>query len=688
VNDASSSRTPALWLAAAGLLLAGALAALVWGLNGRLGLLYAGLYVVATLPGWPIGFALFGRRHAAGWIGGIVVGYGLTSLLLWMAVRYGFHSIRACGLAWVAVTVVTWLAAGWRRTPLVELPAWRRSDSLALLLVLVIVPALCSSPFLHVGRPEPDGGRAYRAYFTMDFFWHTALTAEVSKFSSPPRNPYWAAQPLNYYWGYFLLPSFVIGNAPAKIGLEIMPTLLINALMTGTLMISAVFLLAWAAFPRPAPVAVSVALVVVASSAEGLFTIVDLLHRGRPLSMMRELNIDAISAWHYNSLRIDGLQRSLWWVPQHAMACALGLVALLVMAPRTRRPAGAILLAGTALGLSLCTSPFIGGAFSLVFGLAFALESIRSPRELLRGGLRHALAALPVVVALAWCVSTGVLAGTSGAVKVGWGGLVPHFPVRALILSLGPVLLPAALGLWPGLRRATPLTTSLAGLLVGLGVYYFAWMPLDEAYIGFRAGQIMMMTLPALMAAALAWLYDQGGMRRAAPAVVAIAIAGVPTLAVDWYNAQDTTFRDEGPGFKWTQVITPDEQAAFQWIRRSTPADATVQMEPTVRDRDTWTMIPTFAERRMAAGLAFPLLQEKVFEERSNRARRMYETFDATEAWRIARELGVDYVYFDRTEQKAFPPEAVGKFAAHPEYFGPAFANDEVRIFRVIQPGA
>ena len=131
--------------------------------------------------------------------------------------------------------------------------------------------------------------------------------------------------------------------------------------------------------------------------------------------------------------------------------------------------------------------------------------------------------------------------------------------------------------------------------------------------------------------------------------------------------------------------MTPDEQEAFRWIRRATDPQATVQMEPVSRGRDSWTVIPAFGQRRMAAGMAYALLHRPEFDERSNRARRMYETPDAAEAWGIARELGVDYLYVDRVERQNVPPASLDKFDAHPEHFRLVFSNREVRIYGVVR---
>ncbi len=52
----------------------------VLAVGGPSGIVYALLFALATIPGLPLGFALFGRRHAAGWIAGTLFGYALTAL--------------------------------------------------------------------------------------------------------------------------------------------------------------------------------------------------------------------------------------------------------------------------------------------------------------------------------------------------------------------------------------------------------------------------------------------------------------------------------------------------------------------------------------------------------------------------------------------------------------------------------
>ena len=307
-------------------LFAACLATVLWIASGAAGLLYLPLYALATLPGLPLGFALFGRRHAAGWIGGALLGYGLTQLALWIAIASGFGSGVTATLAWLALSAATFsLARLIGPGPAIEMPQWTASDTHALLLVLLLVPAVMGPPYRNLGRADETGTRYYRAYFTADFVWHSALAYELGKFSLPPRNPYLAPRAMNYYWTYFLLPATVAETAPVGVLRNVEACLKANAVLSGVLMIGALFLLVRTATDRPAPAAVAVSLAVLAASAEGVYEIRTLLATGRPLSALLDTNIDAITNWRFGGLRIDNIPRSLWYTPQHTTSIALGL---------------------------------------------------------------------------------------------------------------------------------------------------------------------------------------------------------------------------------------------------------------------------------------------------------------------------------------------------------------------------
>ena len=645
-------------------------------------LLYVGLYVIAVLPGVPLGRRAFGARHPAAYVAGAILGYAMTSLALWGAIALGTTGALAFVVAWaVALACGVALAAALRGAT-VPLFHWRRGDSAALAALLALTLIVAVPPFARVGQRDARGARLYRAYFTADFVWHMALTAEIGKFEMPPRNPYLASEPIHYYWSYFLVPATIASRGPTPVRF-VERSLKVNACASALLLVSAVFLLARAAVPRAGPAAVATALVIVASSAEGVYGIWRLLHDGRPLEHLRDLNIDALSNWYFQGLRVDGLPRCFWYVPQHSMAYAGGVIALLVaVSGGATASIGTILVAGLALGASVMNNPFVGGVFAIGYGATILFRAL--PAREWRGVMRHLLAALPVVAAVWWCAANQMLEGAGGTVQFGMIGYAARRPLWNLLLSLGPALVPALAGLWP--RRDLPCRAALPALVmlpIGLALMHLVRLSVDASWVGFRAGQILLVTMPALIARTAADLTTAGWRRMAAGALLILAFAvGLPETIIDWRNARDTANRGRGPGFAWTIAVTPAEQDAFRWIQRATAIDAIVQMEPIARGRETWSLIPSFAGRRMAAGLPISLLNVPAYREGSATVRQMFSTMDALEAHQIARTLGIDYIYADRVERRAYP-EGVAKFAARPELFAPVFANSEVVIYGV-----
>ena len=132
---------------------------------------------------------------------------------------------------------------------------------------------------------------------------------------------------------------------------------------------------------------------------------------------------------------------------------------------------------------------------------------------------------------------------------------------------------------------------------------FFVTLTVDLFWVGFRTGQIFFVLAPAIVARGFVLLWRPRLKRFGVALALLVVMTGAPTTVIDAYNAQDVTNRSMGPGFHWTVVVTPAEREAFAWIKANTPPGAVVQAEPTARGRETWSLIPSFAERRMAAGL-------------------------------------------------------------------------------------
>ena len=102
-----------------------------------------------------------------------------------------------------------------------------------------------------------------------------------------------------------------------------------------------------------------------------------------------------------------------------------------------------------------------------------------------------------------------------------------------------------------------------------------------------------------------------------------------------------------------------------------------------VRGREHWTLIPSFAGRRMAAGLPISLLPLPEYlravgacEDHLRDGQRRLRRRDSP------RRMRIDYLYVDATDAHAYP-DGVRKFDEHPELFARVFASGDVRVYRV-----
>jgi uncharacterized membrane protein len=174
---------------------------------------------------------------------------------------------------------------------------------------------------------------------------------------------------------------------------------------------------------------------------------------------------------------------------------------------------------------------------------------------------------------------------------------------------------------------------------------------------------------------------------RASRAAVTVLVAGIlvigaPTVVVDTRNASDIANLGQGPGFPWTLTVTPGQQAALAWVKHHTPQRAVVQMDTIARGRGHWSFIPTFAQRRMAAGLPISLLPRPEYQRLSEQVRTIFDARDAGTAHETARRLRINFLWVDAVERRTYP-DGSATLAAAPEYFMPVFDNGDVQVYRV-----
>ena len=94
------------------------------------------------------------------------------------------------------------------------------ADVVAVSILIILTAGIVVRPFSRVASPLPDGGRAYRAYFTADFIWRMAVAAELAKGDVPPVNPFHRNDYLHYYWLPHLLPAAEYREMRGAVSLE------------------------------------------------------------------------------------------------------------------------------------------------------------------------------------------------------------------------------------------------------------------------------------------------------------------------------------------------------------------------------------------------------------------------------------------------------------------------------------
>ncbi|MCC7126997.1 MAG: hypothetical protein IT178_19280 [Acidobacteria bacterium] len=644
-------------------------------------LLVALQYVAYTLPGVLLVRAAAGP--GAGWLApltfGPFIGFGascLSLLALWtLGARSGWLLVVPPLLVMPLVPLARRARQRW------PFPTTVHGDLRAIALVLFLVPAIAGPPLAHVGQ-QLDAGKAYRAYFTADYVWRRAVVAELAKGDMLPVNPFFTNDPLHYYW----LPHLYSAVA-YRTGGDLDHLLLMNSLVTNVAFVGFLYGFARLLTARPWAAAAGVVTAIAATSFEGTYALWQYWHEGAPLSLVRYLNIDAVSRWMLQGMPIDGLARVLFYQPHHATGYGLGFLGVLAVTTRQRRfDPLAFAVGGTLLGLSLLMSSFAGLMFTTVAALWEAASVLRAGAWW-RASVHFAAAALPLALAAALVTALHYVDTGGSVISVGPNRVAFHRVLESTVLSFGPIIPIALLASWAlwGARDARGLM--FAALAITCVVYYFYVDIRDhqDVYVGWRVGHLWFIAMAALAAHAWTWLAEQspGPLRTGIGLMLGgCALVALPTTVIDIYNTQDVYNWAQGPGFTWTLVLSPDEQDALQWIRRNTAPNAVFQLDALQRGVQGWAYLPAFAERRMSVGLPISMVPIYKYQQGVQGIGWIFDTATASSAHDLARKAGIDYLYIGSPERRRHPG-AEARFDAAPEYFELAFRNAEASIYRV-----
>jgi len=274
------------------------------------------------------------------------------------------------------------------------------------------------------------------------------------------------------------------------------------------------------------------------------------------------------------------------------------------------------------------------------------------------------------------------------------GGSVVAFGVNRLAmhsfwlvtaLSFGPVLIISAAAIAIALRAKRGGLGVFAALAGACVIFYFFINVRDhqDVYVGWRVGHLLFMAATVLAGIVFEQLEGAPTPGRIAAwvAVAIVTLAGLPTTVIDIYNTQDLSNRSEGPGFRWTLMLTPDDRQVFDWIRHNTRPDAIVQVDPLVRDTETWAYLPAFAERRMAVGLPISMVPLQKYQQGSEQVRTIFDEAPLL-AYERAIKNGINYVVVGPPERAAHP-DVEQRFDSLGALMPVVFRNGTISIYEV-----
>jgi hypothetical protein len=636
------------------LALAFVLSALLFG-SAPKAALYALSLAIFVAPGIPLAKRWLDGPFAV--LAGAALGYLASSLA---ASALSHFELLGAGTM-LAASIALYFVFRFVSSFVPERPRGNGDDERGFFAAALLLPLLLVAlPFLKVGAVVADGV-AFRAYFSADLMTHLSVVAELQKGVYPPANPFYAGEPLHYYWLVFGHPA-AFGTSGTN-----QAALLSLYLASGMLFTGLLFGAGRELGLAPPRAFLATAVTLTAVSYEGLLTLArSLLGAGS----FRDTNVDAFGRWVLGLVSLDGLHRSVLYTPQHLFSYSL-LVVLLVLVLRgePRDRSGSLLLgvllggmAGTSIVTAILAGPWtVGVMFSRPGSFRRFLDLslwTTAPALLLVGGY----------------VALGFFGDAGGALSL----RSPQWPelFSVLFLDCGALCLLCSCRSRSSLRRFDREIAALAGLAL-LAVLFLDLKGYEGVWMAWRAGSVLLVALGFLAAPAL------GSALRARHAF-AIAPA-VFTAVLDVVNAQDISNRNLSAGeFRWTTVVSRDEWEALQWMRTETPKDSVVQWDVRARELGEWALLPAIAERRMAVGSPIFLLDLRKYRVRERReVRPIFASGDPFEAHRLATELGIDYLFLGSRELQ-MRGERLRRIFESPDLFRTVFVNPGVTILAVV----
>ena len=416
-----------------------------------------------------------------------------------------------------------------------------------------------------------------------------------------------------------------------------------------------------------------------AYSYDGALVLANLKHDEKPLSEFTSINIDAAGRMYLDSPEVIGVYRGFVFDPHHMFAICLMILTFLLFRRVLHKPswivaAAALFLLGGVAG----HSAFVAYTAVLWIAVWLSIELIKGRAPFLKNGKFLASAAFIVLFyAIFYFRFPGFYEMEKSGLDIGMSSQTPLF----LLIDFGALLILGTLGLVLGIKKKDGRILPVAVLLlIGFSQLLFTFFPEWPHDLSMKTGHSISIALACLSAHFFSKQAAGTVRRRIAKLGFAFIIfPALPTLAMDWYNLQQSDSEQSDT------LITNEDLAACKWINKNVPEDAVVQSFPFRDGIAFYSLIPTFAERRTALG---DLMHSRIFQgdtERNKNRRKLINLMFLTESpeqtWSIGQNLGIEYIYNGPTERKLFSDKQ-SKFRDQ-NLFERVYANRLVRIYKL-----
>jgi hypothetical protein len=565
--------------------------------------------------------------------------FGRFTLLL-TGLAFGPSAISAAAAHGLVAGAAILLAAMKPRS----LPAWGLEDRRELDWILGVSAAVLVAMAISYWRvgAETEKGYAFAPYFSLDFFNHIGVTAEVAR-EVPPQSPYFAGEHLHYYWFFHLWPAAIMNLA----GVSAREGFVLSLPGTALVFVGALAALISSYEPKLRPRYLAVGLGVLAFSYIGLLFVAKQVASHWFASVSRYANVD------YSFLSHSWFRDFLY--EPHA-ATAVSLLAFVIYL--NNRPATRVssVVAGLILGSVAVTDVVVGMSSLAWFGAKSIWPFLRDSRE--RGLIL--LSGLACLAVVAGGFALDVFPRGSGVMQLSLHPAAKYGPIY-LLLDLGPLFLFGAVGLYLCLRRGLDASLRSIALLltVALGLAFLLNVEIEPNHMIRKSIKVVELALVVFAALACSryvdlphrhWLRIGGG--------IAI-LAGFVTLCTDLIQYVDLDL-ERRPG---TLYMSSDKKAVLDWLRTHTQKDAIVQLLDEVRpgqellstgyvvNAEFDNSIPGLAERRTLHGNLkwnrVTHVGDKPLEERRAILERVFLAADGTTLKKCLDSLPRCYLVLD-----------------------------------------